>query len=77
MVTTLLTCTVLRIVLILTVFPLPYFHTLEWLYALYPITWVIATISNVAAIIIFVPKDLKKIDYAYQEDLIEKYNEEH
>ena len=77
MVTTLLSCTVLRIVLILTVFPLPYFHTLEWLYALYPITWVIATISNVTAIIIFVPKDLKKIDYAYQEDLIEKYNEEH
>ena len=77
MVTTLLTCTVLRIVLILTVFPLPYFHTLEWLYALYPITWVIATISNVTAIIIFVPKDLKKIDYAYQEELIDKYNEEH
>ena len=77
MVTTLLSCTVLRIVLILTVFPLPTFHTLEWLYALYPITWVIATISNVTAIIIFVPKDLKKIDIAYQEDLIQKYNEEH
>ena len=77
MVTTLLSCTVLRIVLILTVFPLEPFHTIEWLYALYPITWVIATISNVTAIIIFVPKDIKKIDYAYQEELIQKYNEEH
>lgn len=77
MVTTLLSCTVLRIVLILTVFPLEPFHTIEWLYALYPITWIIATISNVIAIFIYVPKDLKKIDYAYQEDLIKKYNEEH
>jgi putative MATE family efflux protein len=62
MITTLLTCTVLRIVLILTVFPIPYFHTVFWLYALFPITWVIATISNVVALLIFLPKDLKKID---------------
>lgn len=58
MLTTLLTCTVLRIVLILTVFPIPYFHTVFWLYALFPITWVVAVISNVIAILILVPKDL-------------------
>ena len=62
MITTLLACTVLRIVLILTVFPIEYFHTVFWLYALFPITWVIATISNIVAMIIFLPKDLKKIE---------------
>ena len=61
MATTLLACTVLRIVLILTVFPIPYFHTIIWLYALFPITWVIATISNLVAISIFIPRDLKTL----------------
>ena len=62
MITTLLTCTVLRIVLILTVFPLDYFHTVIWLYALFPITWVVATISNGIALIYYLPRDLKKIE---------------
>ena len=61
MMTTLLCCTVLRIVLILTVFPLEMFHTVFWLYALFPITWVIATIVNCVALIIFLPRDLKRI----------------
>ncbi len=62
MITTLVCCTILRIVLILTVFPLEQFHTVTWLYALFPITWVIATISNIVALTIFLPKDLRKID---------------
>lgn len=62
MMTTLLSCTVLRIVLIYTVFPIEYFHTVFWLYALFPITWVLATAINVVAILILVPKDLKKLD---------------
>ena len=61
MITTLLTCTVLRIVLILTVFPLETFHTVFWLYALFPITWVIATTSNLIAISVFLPKDLRRV----------------
>ncbi len=61
MITTLICCTILRIVLIYTVFPIEQFHTVTWLYALFPITWVIATISNVVAASIFVPKDLRKI----------------
>ena len=68
MVTTLLACTVLRIVLILTVFPLPYFHTVMWLYALFPITWVVATISNGIAWIMFIPKDLKYIRSVAEEN---------
>lgn len=62
MVTTLLFCTVLRIVLIYTLFPLEQFHNVTWLYALFPITWVLATISNLIALFFTLPKDLKKID---------------
>ena len=61
MITTLVSCTVLRIVLILTVFPLDYFHTVSWLYALFPITWVVATISNCIALAYYLPRDMKKI----------------
>ena len=61
MLTTLLTCSVLRIVLILTVFPLETFHTVFWLYALFPITWVIATTSNLIAILVLLPKDLRRV----------------
>ena len=72
MVTTLVACTLLRIILIFTVFPLENFHTVFWLYALFPITWVIATISNVIALFIFLPKDLKQID---QNQIIDKEGE--
>ena len=61
MLTTMACCTVLRIVLIYTVFPLPYFHTVFWLYFLFPVTWVLATICNVIALSIVLPKDLKRL----------------
>ena len=62
MISTLLFCTVLRIVLIKTVFPLEQFHTLGWLYALFPITWGLAMISNLVAIAFQYPKTLKTIE---------------
>ena len=63
MVTTLVCCTGLRILLILTVFnSVEMFHTVFWLYALFPITWVIATTINVIALFITLPKDFRKID---------------
>jgi len=62
MMTTLIFCTVLRIILIKTVFPLPEFHTLAWLYALYPITWGLTAVFNAVAIAFAYPKALKKID---------------
>ena len=69
MFTTLICCTVLRIVLILTVFNnVTYFHTVFWLYMLFPITWVIATICNVVALAIFLPKDLKKLELSREEN---------
>ena len=67
MFTTLICCTVLRIVLILTVFNnVEMFHTVFWLYALFPITWVIATTCNCVALGIFMPKDLKKLQLSEQ-----------
>lgn len=63
MITTLVCCTGLRILLILTVFNnVEMFHTVFWLYALFPITWVLATICNTIAILITLPKDLRKLD---------------
>ena len=59
---TLIFCTVMRIILIWTVFPLEQFHTLLWLYALFPITWVFATLSNGVALIVLLPKAFRKID---------------
>lgn len=61
MATTLACCTILRIVLILTVFQIPTFHTVFWLYAIFPFTWVIATVCNVVALAFILPKDLKKL----------------
>ena len=71
MVTTLLCCTVLRIVLILTVFPLPYFHTVFWLYALFPITWVIATICNIVGLIIILPRQYKAMALREQQEVLQ------
>ena len=62
MFSTLVFCTGLRILLILTVFPLEFFHTVVWLYALFPITWFLATLANGIALIILLPKSLRKID---------------
>lgn len=62
MITTLVCCTVLRIVLILTVFPIEMFHTVFWLYFLFPLTWVIATACNIVGILICMPRQFKKMD---------------
>lgn len=61
MISTLVFCTGFRIVLILTVFPLPYFHTVMWLYALFPITWLLATLSNSVGLIVLIPKAFRKM----------------
>ena len=71
MITTLVCCTILRIVLILTVFPLETFHTVFWLYALFPITWVIATTCNAIALLVVVPKECKKLDSLKEQECLE------
>ena len=62
MVTTLVFCTALRILLIYTIFPLEAFHTLTWLYALFPITWVLATICNFIGIGALLKKSLNRLE---------------
>ena len=76
MITTLVCCTVLRIVLILTVFPIEMFHTVFWLYFLFPITWVIATLSNICALIVIIPKEFKAIELRRNQELKEATLEE-
>ena len=71
MITTLVCCTVLRIVLILTVFPLETFHTVFWLYALFPVTWVIATTCNAIALLVVVPKECKKLNSLSEQECFE------
>ena len=70
MITTLVCCSVLRIVLLLTVFKLDYFHTVFWLYALFPITWVLATLSNGAALLYVIPKQFKAIDKELESNVV-------
>ena len=71
MITTLVCCTILRIVLILTVFPLETFHTVFWLYALFPITWVIATTCNAIALLVVVPKECKRLNSLSEQECFE------
>ena len=62
MLSTLIFCTLFRIVMIKTVFNIELFHTLFWLYALFPISWVLATLSNTGALLYFLPKECKRIE---------------
>ena len=63
MVVTLLTCTVFRIVYLETLFTyVPFFHTITWLYALFPISWGMASIANIGAIIHYLPKEMRRLE---------------
>ena len=61
MITILICCTILRIVFVETIFKLEQFHTVFWLYFLFPISWILATIINIIGMAYFMPKDFKKI----------------
>ena len=63
MITTLIGCTVVRIILLETVFNIPYFHTVGWLYSVYPITWIITATANIIAMVII----LKKVKLEFGE----------
>ncbi|MBQ9457200.1 MAG: MATE family efflux transporter [Bacilli bacterium] len=63
MVVTLLCCTVFRIIYLETIFTyVPFFHTVTWLYALFPITWGMAAVCNLSAAAYFLPRDIKKME---------------
>ena len=70
MITTLIFCSVLRIALLLTAFKLEYFHTVFWLYALFPITWLLATLSNSFALFYVIPKQFKELDRENSNEVV-------
>ncbi len=49
---TLIGCTGMRILFIYTLFTLPYFHTIFWLYAAFPISWIIVDIVYIPTILV-------------------------
>lgn len=59
---TLIGCTGLRILFLLTLFNLPTFHTIFWLYAAYPISWVLIDLCYIPILIYFQKKVFKKLD---------------
>ena len=70
MITTLIYCTVFRIVMVNTLFNLEYFHTVFWLYSLFPISWILATINNLIGIGYFIRKDFKKLNDETNVELV-------
>ena len=62
MVVTLLTCTVFRIVYLKTLFVyVPFFHSITWLYALFPVTWGMAAVCDLIASFHYLKKDGAKL----------------
>ncbi len=62
MIVTLLFCTFTRIVFLATLFDLDFFHNVGWLYAVFPISWVLSIIFNVAGLFFFTPRVFHQID---------------
>lgn len=62
MIVTLLFCTIVRIVFLLTLFDLDFFHNVGWLYAVFPISWILSIIFDGIGLLIFAPKVFHQID---------------
>lgn len=59
---TLLGCTGTRILFLLCLFPLDYFHTIYWLYAGFPISWIIVDIVYIPVIIVYERRTFAKLN---------------
>lgn len=55
-------CTITRIIFLLWIFPLPYFHNVTWLYGAFPISWILTDIADLIAVLIIEPKAFKKME---------------
>lgn len=62
MIVTLLFCTVVRIVFLTTLFDLEFFHNVGWLYAVFPISWVLSILFNVVGLLFYTPRVFRQID---------------
>lgn len=65
---TIVGCTVTRIIFLLFIFPLPYFHNITWLYAAFPISWILTDIAYAVAVFLIEPRAFKKIATAQPKD---------
>lgn len=63
---TIIGCTGLRILFLLTLFNLPYFHTVFWLFAAYPISWVIVDFCYIFMVPHYKKKAIAQLDKTIQ-----------
>lgn len=52
---------VVRLIYIYTIFELPSFHSMEWLYATYPISWAITAVAHSVCYLIVSKREFKKL----------------
>lgn len=62
MIVTLVFCSLLRIIFVETLFNLSIFHTVSWLYAIFPISWIFCIIFNAIGVIVIFKRIFKEID---------------
>ncbi len=62
-------CVGLRIFFLVVLFPLPTFHTIFWLYFVYPLSWTLSVLIFIPLIIIIQKKVFKEIDERTKGDL--------
>ena len=63
---TLFGCTGLRILFLYTLFQLPYFHTIFWLYAAFPISWILVNLVYLPVILVTEKKEFASLTKANQ-----------
>ncbi len=59
---TMIGCSGTRILFLLTLFKVPYFHTIFWLYAVFPISWILVNIVYLPVILHYEKKIFKTLD---------------
>ncbi len=59
---TMIGCSGTRILFLLTLFKTPYFHTIFWLYAVFPISWILVNIVYLPVILHYEKKIFKTLD---------------
>ena len=60
---TMIGCSGLRILFLTTIFNIPSFHTIFWLYAVFPISWILVNLVYIPVVLYYERKAFKIIDY--------------
>lgn len=61
-------CVGTRIVFLLFLFPMEYFHTIFWLFVVYPISWVLVDLIYIPMILVIEKKAFKDIDAQFKKE---------